>query len=372
MSQETSITLVTESTFSNSSLVHNDEKNDSEEEPRGVTSHTRRREGNGTGRPNNRGPCAKYWCFTSFKEDANVSQGPGVTYFVAQIEICPNSGRRHWQGYLELQRKQRATWIKTFLGDPACHLELRKGTGEEAAAYCKKDETAAQPYVRSEWGSLAADGPNGESSKRKFSEVMERAVATGSRKDAISILRSENFGKLATSFINIRACINHFIPEEEKQSFVYKPIFAWKLPTGIQDWLTHEFTKTERCKLLILSGPTRLGKTNWARSLGPHMFWRNEVNFGQWDQNAKYIVVDDIEWRYVRSKKAIFTQMGDITLTDKYVKKINVNNDKPAIFLTNSPDPVADFGEDASYWQANTVIVKVDTLLYDTQQRAII
>jgi hypothetical protein len=98
------------------------------------------------------------------------------------------------------------------------------------------------------------------------------------------------------------------------------------------------------------------------------MFWRGQVNYGSWDQEAKYIVIDDIPWQFIPQKKSILTQMGDVTLTDKYVKKINVKNDKPAIILANE---MPQFGEEQSYWETNTLICSIEYKLFNEDQLAI-
>ena len=98
------------------------------------------------------------------------------------------------------------------------------------------------------------------------------------------------------------------------------------------------------------------------------MFWRGNVNYGGWDQDAKYIVIDDIPWQFIPQKKSILTAMGDITLTDKYVKKIDVLNDKPAIVCTNE---TPDFGEERAYWERNTTLVFLEGVLFDVKQKAL-
>ncbi len=83
----------------------------------------------------------RHWCFTSFLEtlpvhfDANI-----VRYCCYQREVAPESKRRHWQGYIEFTRGVRYAKVKNILGQ--CHLECRKGTREEAKAYCFKEATA--------------------------------------------------------------------------------------------------------------------------------------------------------------------------------------------------------------------------------------
>ena len=61
-----------------------------------------------------------------------------VQYFVGQEEICPRTGRRHWQYYFQLRERVRQQRVKTLLNDNTCHIEVRRGTHEEAEDYCTK------------------------------------------------------------------------------------------------------------------------------------------------------------------------------------------------------------------------------------------
>lgn len=64
-----------------------------------------------------------------------------LKYAVFQHELCPTTNRPHVQGYIEFTSPIRYGRIKQILGDPAVHLEQRKGTREQAIAYCRKEET---------------------------------------------------------------------------------------------------------------------------------------------------------------------------------------------------------------------------------------
>lgn len=86
-----------------------------------------------------------HWCFTLFDEDTN-SPGPFdeelVRYCVFQLETCPKTGRLHWQGYVELHRDYRLAGVQKAIGVPkGTHMERRKGTREQARAYCMKAES---------------------------------------------------------------------------------------------------------------------------------------------------------------------------------------------------------------------------------------
>lgn len=83
-------------------------------------------------------PESKYWCFTVFAEDCPWRFGVNdVQYVCYGREVCPDTQRRHLQGFVAFGRKKRLTAIKKI--DPAGHYEMKRGTVSEAVAYCKKD-----------------------------------------------------------------------------------------------------------------------------------------------------------------------------------------------------------------------------------------
>lgn len=86
-----------------------------------------------------------------------VLADPIYKYACINIEVCPQSQRVHWQGYVELHRPARFTYLqRTHAVFSSAHYQPRMGTQSEAIAYCSKLETrhpdAAGPY---EWGQKA-------------------------------------------------------------------------------------------------------------------------------------------------------------------------------------------------------------------------
>lgn len=305
--------------------------------------------------------------FTAFQDEQPKFDAATTGYLVFQRERCPKTGRLHFQGYAEFKRDTRLRGIQAALGTPTAHVELRKGTQAEAIEYCKKEESRAEPPV--EFGTPKTEGAgNGERSGKKKDDVYRRALHCTDAESALRVIREELPTDYFKSFNGIKAAVDHRYGRKRKP-YAKELQYGWKLPKEIKDWLANEFTAVERAKCLVVVGPTRLGKTAWARSLGKHMFWRGNVSYGDWDDDARYIVIDDIPWQYIPQKKSILTQMGDVTLTDKYVKKITVNNNKPTIVLMNN---MPDFGDEASYWQANTTIVELNVSLIDKKQKRIV
>lgn len=73
---------------------------------------------------------------TNWRDVINNSR---LTYIVAGLEVCPETGKLHYQMYLEFEEKVSVKQIKRLLHDNGAHVEPRYGTAKEAIEYCKKD-----------------------------------------------------------------------------------------------------------------------------------------------------------------------------------------------------------------------------------------
>lgn len=84
---------------------------------------------------------AKNYCFTLNNPEAELDYPPEVGYIVYQEETGED-GTPHYQGYVEFKQQTRITAIKKLgPGWDSMHLEVRRGSQEEAIAYCKKEDT---------------------------------------------------------------------------------------------------------------------------------------------------------------------------------------------------------------------------------------
>lgn len=95
------------------------------------------------------------WCFTSYDLDSFVvpDRHPDFRYCVYQTEECPETHRWHHQGYIEFNKALAFGTVKELLGDRSVHLEARRGTREQARAYCMKPESrVAGPLEFGTWG----------------------------------------------------------------------------------------------------------------------------------------------------------------------------------------------------------------------------
>lgn len=81
----------------------------------------------------------KFWCFTwnNFPENyMDYFLNSNWKYLVIGKEVG-EQGTSHLQGYIEFETNQRLSKMKKI--DTTIHWELRRGSGEQAATYCKKD-----------------------------------------------------------------------------------------------------------------------------------------------------------------------------------------------------------------------------------------
>lgn len=123
---------------------------------------------------------SKYWCFTlnNYKpNDVLLLRQLGrrdevVTYLVFGREgRTTPAGTPHLQGYVELRRRLRLSQLKVLIGQRA-HFERRRGTGKEAADYCKKEGDFE------EYGT-APTGKDGDRGRRSDLEDIRQQITNG-------------------------------------------------------------------------------------------------------------------------------------------------------------------------------------------------
>ena len=54
-------------------------------------------------------------CFTGFNETGYKFNEKQMKYLVVGKEICPTTGKEHWQGYVELKNAKTFSAIKNYL-----------------------------------------------------------------------------------------------------------------------------------------------------------------------------------------------------------------------------------------------------------------
>lgn len=158
----------------------------------------------------------------------------GISYLVFQMEKCPESGRIHIQGYAETKNGKTLSGWKKALKNESLHVEGRKGSAEQAAAYCKKDESRERDPV--EKGEISKQGARSD-----LAEAAQ-AIAAGASMLEIATL-------FPTQMIRYHGGLR-----------AYKnALNAPKL--------------RQRMHTFWISGPSGIGKTLWAKKMYPNAYW---------------------------------------------------------------------------------------------------
>lgn len=101
-----------------------------------------------------RGPRKRHWMFTHYVDVLpTIYEEKVVRYIIYQREICPETKRMHYQGYVEFHDNVRKGQVQKLIGNEIkkAHCEPRKGSRTQARNYCRKAETAME-HTQFEFG----------------------------------------------------------------------------------------------------------------------------------------------------------------------------------------------------------------------------
>lgn len=136
-------------------------------------------------------------CLESVAENLRRSQWvppsePGNTkirYLVMQEEIGRETGRRHWQGYVQFSSPVRAAGVRKALKCDFAWVKPSRGTPDQCRAYCTKDDTRAPDGRRVEWGQMAAETQG----KRNDLTAVAELIKSGSSIADVAMEHAETF-----------------------------------------------------------------------------------------------------------------------------------------------------------------------------------
>lgn len=99
-------------------------------------------------------------CFTGWDTDREpyFPEDKGCYYLAANLELCPTTGREHWQGVACFNSVQPVGKVRGMLGQPTAHVGQRTGQLSEVIAYCTKLESrkpGTEPVIKGQPRCLA-------------------------------------------------------------------------------------------------------------------------------------------------------------------------------------------------------------------------
>lgn len=174
---------------------------------------------------------------------------------------------------------------------------------------------------------------------------------------------------LCCSYTSLRAYADwKYRPEPTPYRNPENFIFDAGRVDGLCEWVQTNLEGYQfgiRGRSLVLIGPSRLGKTAWARSLGNHVYFGGLFSLDEFSEDVDYAVFDDIQGglEFFHGYKFWLGHQQQFFATDKYRGKKLITWGKPAIWCSNN-DPRTDKGADADWLDANCDFIFIDNPLF--------
>lgn len=102
------------------------------------------------------------WCFTvndnarawaeGLMETVYNNESDRIRYICGQLEVAPETGNLHFQGYLQMKDKVSLSWVKAHVHTTAHFEPQRASNNNDARDYCSKEETRAPDAEFVEFG----------------------------------------------------------------------------------------------------------------------------------------------------------------------------------------------------------------------------
>lgn len=198
----------------------------------------------------------RWYCFTiNNYTDTDIKQLAAicsdVDYLTYGYEKGTDEGTPHLQGYVELNKPQRFSWIKKRL--PRAHIETKLGSRTQARDYCHKEDP--EPFEHGKW----------------------RPDNQGMRNDLI--------------------CVKRKIDEGVSEEAIADEHFStWS--RNYRAFERYRNLKRKRCcsekEVIWIYGRTGLGKSKMAHELAPDAYWKMPDNkwFDGYD-GEETVIFDD-------------------------------------------------------------------------------
>jgi len=190
------------------------------------------------------------------------------------------------------------------------------------------------------------------------------ALSASSREDFMEACKEASARDYVLQYDRIVSFADkHFAPPKQEFSSFETTTFI-NVPQAMTDWVRDELyspkNKLERRISLILYGPSRIGKTCWARSLTTsHVYWNSQINSTDYI-NQRLVIFDDFDWKCLPYKKQFLGGQQCFTISDKYRPKRNIVFNGVCIVLAN------EFENDwrTDWYIKNTIVIEIKDSLF--------
>nr|QHU79395.1 replication associated protein [Opuntia virus 1]QHU79413.1 replication associated protein [Opuntia virus 1]QHU79425.1 replication associated protein [Opuntia virus 1]QHU79431.1 replication associated protein [Opuntia virus 1]QHU79437.1 replication associated protein [Opuntia virus 1] len=279
------------------------------------------------------------------------------------IRICEEhhqDGSPHLHVLMQFEKKFKCKNQRYFdLRHPSSSIQFHPNIqGAKSSSDVKSYMEKERCFL--DYGEFQIDGRSTRGGKQSENDTYAAALNAASKDAALQIIKEQQPKHFILQYHNILSNLEKiFAPPTQ----IFQNIFSnFKITDDMEQWLgeTFEFDVTSpagpkvnnvighRPKSLIVEGPSRTGKTAWARSLGAHNYLSGHLDFNSkcFSNSAMYNVIDDITPHYLKLKhwKELIGAQRDWQSNCKYGKPVQIKGGIPSIVLCN-PGPETSYKE---------------------------
>ncbi|ACJ54759.1 Rep [Sweet potato leaf curl Lanzarote virus] len=261
------------------------------------------------------------------------------------IKICRElheNGEPHLHVLLQFEGNYQCTNQRFFdLVSPSrsshFHPNIQRAkSSSDVKSYVDKDGDTI------EWGEFQVDGRSARGGQQTANDAAAEALNSGSKEAALQIIREKLPEKFIFQYHNLCGNLDRiFSPPPSVYSSPFSSSSFNAVPDIISDWAAENVmdsaARPDRPISIVIEGPSRIGKTVWARSLGPHNYLCGHLDLSPkvYSNSAWYNVIDDVNPQYLKHFKEFMGAQKDWQSNCKYGKPVQIKGGIPTIFLCN-------------------------------------
>ncbi|ACY79444.1 Rep [Sweet potato leaf curl virus] len=261
------------------------------------------------------------------------------------IKICRElheDGQPHLHVLLQFEGKFQCTNQRLFdlvsqTRSAHFHPNIQRAkSSSDVKSYVDKDGDTL------EWGEFQVDGRSARGGQQTANDAAAEALNAGSAEAALQIIREKLPRDFIFQFHNLRSNLDRiFSPPPSVYSSPFSISSFNNVPDIISDWAAENVmdaaARPDRPISIVIEGPSRIGKTVWARSLGPHNYLCGHLDLSPkvYSNSAWYNVIDDVNPQYLKHFKEFMGAQKDWQSNCKYGKPVQIKGGIPTIFLCN-------------------------------------
>lgn len=245
----------------------------------------------------------------------------GQSYICYGLEIAPETGTPHLQGYVEYKNRVTMTRLKKDIS-PRIHVELSQGTGQQNREYCSKDG------VFEEYGEMKPEVGQGHRSD------LDEVVSAVARGDSMTSL----WRQFPKTMIRYHRGV-------EQLFLKTSPLVRPTLPLFPMETFRWEASMVKVNAVTILWGQPGVGKTSFAIAVLTSLFGAEHVlcvshvdDLLGVTEETKGILFDDMDFKHLPRTSQIHLVDSDLprSIHCRY-RTASIPAKVTKVFTTNTP-----------------------------------